>query len=127
MRKDRPLTLRVRSEQLKKIKDLGFKYIDCWELGFERILENELEELRKLRTKYYNLYVHINTKIKNFGTKQDSEIKELDRLKDWYLKQNRSLDNPSAQDFDTLKFQMSKKKIETFTPEQVIDYWRNGK
>lgn len=44
MNKDTQISIRVRSNQLKKIKELGFKYIDCWELGYERILENKTWE-----------------------------------------------------------------------------------
>lgn len=125
MNKDKQITLRVRSAQLKKIKELGFKQSDVWEFGFERILENERSELEKLRDKYYNLYIHVNTKIENFGKKLESEKAELDRLLDWYKKRGTSIDEPSAIDFDTVKFQLKKRDIHSFTVEQVFDYWRN--
>lgn len=125
MRKDKQINLRVRREQLQKIKELGFRYSDCWELGFERICENERSELEKMREKYHNLYIHVNTKLKNFGKKLDKEHSEIERLYNWYKKQNRSISNPSDQDRQALLFQMKKRDIHTFTVDQVFDYWKD--
>lgn len=128
MGKDRPLTLRVRREQLDKIRELGFKYIDCWELGYERICETERAELEKLVKKYHDLYIHVNTRLENFGNLLENETKELDHLLIWYNKRpNASIDNPAQLDLDTLKLQMKKREIHSFTVDQVLDYWRKNK
>lgn len=125
LNKDTVLNLRVRKDQLKKIKELGFKYIDCWEFGFERICENERPELEKLDKKYHDLYIHVHTKLENFGKKLDSEYKELDRLLDWYNKRGTSIDNPTEQDIQTVKYQIRKRNIESFNVDQIFDYWRS--
>ena len=125
MKKDAQLNLRVRRKQLEKIKELGFKYSDCWDIGYERILENEYESLVKLREKYHKMYIHVNTKIENYGKKSESEKAELGRLKVWYLKQNRSIENPTQLDINTLTFQLKKRDISTFTVEQVFEQWRS--
>ena len=126
MVKDKNLHIRVRSEQLKKLDDLGYNYCDCWELGYERILENEREELVKLEKKYYDLYTHVHTKLENFGKKLESEHEELKRLLKWYKKQaHRSIDNPSDEDIQTVTYQMKKRDIHSFTVEQVFEYWRS--
>jgi len=127
--KDSVLNLRVRREQLNKIKELGFKFIDCWELGFERILENERSELEKLDKKYYDLYTHVHTILENYGKKSDAETKKLDDLFNWYVKQDRSIDDPSEKDIQTLQLQVKKRNIHTFTIEKILSYFkiRKGK
>ena len=127
LKKDHTISLRVRREQLEKIKDLGFKYSDVWEFGYERICEMERSELEKIVQKYHNLYIHAYTKLKNFGKRLESEHRELDRLLKWYTKQHRSIDNPSNQDIDTLKFQMKKRDIHSFTVGQVLEYFQENK
>ena len=124
MGKDRPLNLRVRREQLDKIKELGFSYIDCWELGYERILENERSELEKLAKKYHDLYLHVNTRLEQFGTKMQSENPELDRLYDWYSKRGSSITSPTEGDIDAVRFQLKRREIHSFTIDQVFEYWR---
>jgi len=126
MKKDTQISLRVRSKELEKITELGFKYSDCWQLGYERILENERSELEKLSQKYYNLYIHVNTKLENFGKKLDNEYAELDRILKWYNKQNRSITKPTDADIQALKLQLSKREIHSFTVEQVLEYWNKG-
>jgi hypothetical protein len=123
LKKDSTISLRVRSNELKKIKDLGFNYADVWQLGYERILENELSELKKLEQKYHNLYIHVHTKIENFGKKLESEQAELDRLFDWYIK-NHSIENPAQRSIEALRFQMKKRDIYSHTVEQVLDYFK---
>ena len=71
------------------------------------------------------MYIHVNTKIENYGKKSESEKAELDRLKVWYLKQNRSIENPTQLDINTLTFQLKKRDISTFTVEQVFEQWRS--
>jgi len=125
MRKDWTINLRVRREQVEKIKELGFKTSDCWELGYERICENERSELEKLDKKYHNLYIHVHTKLLSFGKRQLSENKELDDLLVWYNRRGTGIHNPTGLDVDTVKFQLVKRKIKSFTVEQVFDYWRS--
>jgi hypothetical protein len=125
MKKDTQINLRVRREQLNKIKELGFKNIDCWEIGYERICESERAELEKMVKKYYDLYIHVNTRLENFGKKSDSENAELDRLLIWYRKADRSLTEPTGADLDALRYQLKKKEIHTFTVDQVLEYWRS--
>ena len=127
MNKDKLISLRVRSEQVEKIKELGFKYSDCWEFGFERICETELEKLTEMDKKYHNLYIHVHTKLENFGKKLDGEHKELERLLKWYKKRGTSIDNPTDVDIQTVKYQIKKRDIHSFTVEQVFDYWRELK
>jgi hypothetical protein len=127
MRKDTPINLRVRREQLNKIHELGYKNIDCWELGFERICENERSELEKLVKKYHDLYTHVNTRLENFGKKLDSENAELDRLLIWFRKADRSITHPTGGDIDALRHQLKKREIHSYTVEQVLEYWRNTK
>ena len=109
---------------MEKIKDLGFRYSDVWELGYERICENERELLEKLEQKYHNLYIHVHTKLENFGKKLESERDELERLYEWYIKHH-SVDNPEQRSIDTLKFQMKKRDIHSFTIDQVYTYFKN--
>lgn len=125
--KDYTISIRVRSTELQKVKDLGFNYSDVWQLGFERILENERAELVKLDEKYYKMYIRVHTKLENFGKKSDSEFAELDELMKWYLKQNRSIDDPTELDINALKFQMRKRDFHSFTVEQTLDYFKKNK
>ena len=127
IKKDYTISIRVRSNELQKVKDLGFNYSDVWQLGFERILENEREELVKLDEKYHKMYIRVHTKLENFGNKLDSEYAELDDLLKWYLKQNRSITDPSERDINALKFQMRKRDFHSFTYEQVLDYFKKNK
>ena len=117
--------MRIRSGQYEKCKKNDWKLIDCFELGFQKKEENELSDLDKRIDSAYAKYIQLKKKREVFGTKQDSELKKLDILKKWFLKQNRSIDNPTSKDINALKFQMEKRKIETYTVEQVFDYWRD--
>lgn len=127
MVKDKYISLRIRSNQYDKCKKYGWKFIDCFELGFQKKEEKILSELEKKIENVYTEYIRLKKEKEIFGTKQDNEIKELDNLRDWWELQNRSIDNPSSKDIETLKFQLNKRKIETITVEQVLNYLRDGK
>jgi hypothetical protein len=126
MTKNTTISLRVCGEQLQKIRELNLNYVDCWELGYERICENERSELEKLDKKYHDLYIHYHTKLETFGRQPDTINKELDRLLEWYNKGNRNINNPSNTDLETLKLQMKKRGIRSFNVDQVIDYFRRN-
>ena len=127
LEKNKVVNIRIRSKQYEKIKDLGFTFADCFQLGYERICENEREELEKLDQKYYNMYIRVHTKLENFGKKLDNEQKEIQRLYEWFTKQDRDINDPNNQDIQALKLQMEKRKIHSFNVEQVIERFKEIK
>ena len=119
--------MKIRREQYKKLKEYDIKLIDCWELGFIKTMENYGEELEKRKEKVYTEYILLEQQLKAYGKKLDTEQKEIERLLEWYKKRGTSIDDPSTTDLETVRFQMRKRNIISFTVEQVFKYWQELK
>lgn len=127
IKKDHTINLRVRSKDLKRIKEAGLKYSDIWDFGFEHFLCFEREFLKELDEKYYKMYIRVHTKLENFDDLSKSSYLKLSDLMDWYLKQDRSIEEPSQLDIDTLKLQMKKREIYGVTIDKVFEFFKENK
>jgi len=126
MSKDKTICLRVSTQQKKKLKELGIKYSDCWELGFNQILESYKDELEKKVQNVYTMYIQLKAKLEDCGKRLESEQSKLDQLWVWYKMRGANL-QPDDIERETIQFQMRKHHIMSFTLDQVLDYWRNKK
>lgn len=127
IKKDYTVSLRVRSKDLKRIKDAGLKYSDIWDFGYEHFLSFEREFLKELDEKYHKMYIRVHTKLENFDDLSKSSYLKLSDLLDWYLKQDRSIEAPSQIDSDTLRLQMKKREIYGVSIDKVFEFFKENK
>lgn len=70
--------IKISPQQKEKLKDLDIGITECFEIGYEKIMENERSELEKLVKKYHEKYILVYTKLENFDKKNDQ--KELNKV-----------------------------------------------
>ena len=74
MRKDTGIYIKVSSQQKEKLKNLGIGFTECFEIGYEKIMENERSELENLVKKHHEKYIQVYTKLQNFDKKNEQKI-----------------------------------------------------
>ena len=125
MIKDKIISLKIRSEQYNKCKDLDIKLIDVWERGFEEILTNDKQFLENLVEKSYKKYIRVYTKLQNFDKIKNESIAEMEQLKKIYIKQGRNIDNPTKEDKSWISARIS--KIEGITNKEFLLYLKEDR
>lgn len=75
MDKSELIAIRITPQQKEKLKDLKVSYAECFKIGYEKTMENYRQELEKLDKKYYDLYIHVHTKLETFDQKK-TEIEQ---------------------------------------------------
>lgn len=129
MSKDKIVNVRIGREQYEKIKELGYTFADCFEKGYEELLQNEKEKLAELDKKYYDLYIHVHTKLENFDKIKATKNIELEEMREVYFKateshpHGRPLDKLEVGDISWIKGRIKKAKLrEVSTVDQFINY-----
>ena len=92
------ISLWVLAEQKKTCKDLGIKYPEIWNAGYEIKVPKKKEELKNLAKKHYDLYIHFNElyiRCEKENKVINSKIEELCKE---YKQQGRSIYKPTRQD-----------------------------
>jgi hypothetical protein len=106
---------------LKNIKTFDGRMSEIFEIGYEKWLENIPLLLQQRKDYYQKLYVQCTYNLHNCTVFTVQQNKELDNLYHMYTKQERSLDNPSSQDRNWVKAQVSKLKNH-LSVEQFFEY-----
>jgi hypothetical protein len=120
-----PTSVRIKPKikEYFQIRKINFR--DIIEEKYKELRVNELPELLEERKQLIIRLEEIEKLIPKLENDAKDNIDIIDgELFQWY-KSQRSIDDPTPQDLDALKYQLEKKQIDDWTPKKVIEHWKN--
>jgi len=125
MPKNKTISIRISREQHKMIHDSMHTFYEVFNIGYDKIIENSPEKMKKSAVFHHKMYGQCIDKIAKINENVNTMYRQFDDILIWYKKQNRSIDNPTQADIDALELQLKNRKIYNFTHEKVFEYWKN--
>ncbi len=125
------ISLWIESQQKETCKELGIKYPEIWNAGYDVKIPKTKQELKESAQKHKELYIQFEQMYIRLDADEKKNYEKLDKLLEWYKTIDlghglrRSISNPNIDDSKIVQYQLKKRKISGFTVDQVFEYWKN--